>query len=228
MTAKTGAGWTCLIGYERRRKNQRFFQGYRWTDTLFAGKRLDTLDGTVAGPSTRFRPPPRRVAYVPQGREVFPMMTVDRKTLTNRASLCLPKKRPKSSPPRIYDLFSRSGRETKTVGGGDLSGGQSSRQLCHCARADHQPRCAGCWTKPTEGIQPNIHQADRPCDPQALRDEGEMRLSGRAVFSILPMNLADECVALKPWAVVSADPRPRWTAPRLLSRARSDRTQMRR
>src|ERR1700755_2594361 len=71
-------------------------------------------------------PPYSRVsnglAYVPQGRDIFPRLTVEENLLVGAAS----KKAPKKIPDRIYDLFPVL-KDMKPRRGGDLSGGQQQQ-----------------------------------------------------------------------------------------------------
>ena len=104
----------------------------------------------------------RRVAYVPQGRRVWPSLTVD-ETL----KLVAPHKR---DVERVYSLFPRLA-ERKTNGGAQLSGGE--QQMLAIGRALLlQPRLL-VMDEPTEGLAPVIVEQVA----QALRDlaaEGEI------------------------------------------------------
>ena len=90
------------------------------------------------------------IALVPQGREIFPLLTVEENLKSGFAAL--PKKE-RMIPPEIYDLFpvlkSMLGRR-----GGDLSGGQQ-QQLAIARALVMRPRLL-VLDEPTEGIQPSI------------------------------------------------------------------------
>jgi len=90
------------------------------------------------------------VAYVPQGREVFPLLTVKENLETGYAKLPPAQRR---LPPEIFELFpvlaSMLGRR-----GGDLSGGQQ-QQLAIARALVTRPRLL-LLDEPTEGIQPSI------------------------------------------------------------------------
>ena len=92
----------------------------------------------------------RGIAYVPQGREIFPRLTVKENLETGFAPL--PRSQ-RSIPGEIFELFpvlkSMLGRR-----GGDLSGGQQ-QQLAIARALVTRPRLL-ILDEPTEGIQPSI------------------------------------------------------------------------
>src|SRR5436190_19869799 len=104
-------------------------------------------DITRLRPSERAR---RGIAYVPQGREIFPLLTVEENLKTGFAPL---KRDDRSIPDDVFALFpvlnSMLGRR-----GGDLSGGQQ-QQLAIGRALVMRPR-ALLLDEPTEGIQPSI------------------------------------------------------------------------
>jgi urea transport system ATP-binding protein len=108
---------------------------------------LDGSDITRLNPSERAR---RGIAYVPQGREIFPLLTVEENLKTGFAPL---KREDRSIPPDIFSLFpvlnGMLGRR-----GGDLSGGQQ-QQLAIGRALVMRPRLL-LLDEPTEGIQPSI------------------------------------------------------------------------
>ncbi|MGL4286235.1 MAG: urea ABC transporter ATP-binding subunit UrtE [Phreatobacter sp.] len=92
----------------------------------------------------------RGIAYVPQGREIFPLLTVKENLETGFAPL---RRSGRTIPDDIFSLFpvlnSMLGRR-----GGDLSGGQQ-QQLAIGRALVTRPRLL-VLDEPTEGIQPSI------------------------------------------------------------------------
>ena len=92
----------------------------------------------------------RGIAYVPQGREIFPLLTVEENLKTGFAPL---KRAERNIPDDVFSLFpvlaDMLGRR-----GGDLSGGQQ-QQLAIGRALVMRPRLL-LLDEPTEGIQPSI------------------------------------------------------------------------
>ena len=90
------------------------------------------------------------IGYVPQGRQIFPMLSVE-----ENLQIGLPARRDglKSVPDFIYELFPVL-KEMLGRRGGDLSGGQQ-QQLAIGRALVTDPRLL-ILDEPTEGIQPNI------------------------------------------------------------------------
>jgi urea transport system ATP-binding protein len=107
------------------------------------------------------------IAYVPQGREVFPLMTVQENLETGFA--CLPRDA-RAIDPAIFELFPVL-HDMRGRRGGDLSGGQQ-QQLAIARALVTRPRVL-LLDEPTEGIQPNIIQHIGDVIGQ-LRGGGEM------------------------------------------------------
>ncbi len=108
----------------------------------FDGKRIDAM-----APAARAR---AGIAYVPQGREIFAMLTVQENLETGFAPL--PRK-DRSIPSELFDLFPIL-KTMLSRRGGDLSGGQQ-QQLAIARALVTRPRLL-VLDEPTEGIQPSI------------------------------------------------------------------------
>jgi urea transport system ATP-binding protein len=92
----------------------------------------------------------RGIAFVPQGREIFPLLTVKENLETGFAPLPRGERR---IPDDLYDLFPAL-REMLGRRGGDLSGGQQ-QQLAIARALVTRPKVL-VLDEPTEGIQPSI------------------------------------------------------------------------
>jgi len=108
---------------------------------------LGDVDITALAPSERAR---RGIAYVPQGREIFPLLTVEENLKTGFAPL---KRADRSIPDDVFSLFPVLQGMLRRRGG-DLSGGQQ-QQLAIGRALVMRPRLL-LLDEPTEGIQPSI------------------------------------------------------------------------
>ena len=90
------------------------------------------------------------IGFVPQGREIFPLLTVEENL---KISLGARSDKLKTIPAQIYELFPVL-KEMKNRRGGDLSGGQQ-QQLAIGRALVLDPKLL-ILDEPTEGIQPNI------------------------------------------------------------------------
>lgn len=129
------------------------------------------------------------IAYVPQGREVFPMMTVTENLETGFACL---DGRAHSVPDHIYELFPVL-HEMSARRGGDLSGGQ--QQQLAIARALITKPSVLLLDEPTEGIQPNIIQHIGDVIAK-LRDQGEIAIVLVEQFFDFAFELGDRFVTM--------------------------------
>ena len=89
------------------------------------------------------------LGYVPQGREIFPRLTVEENLRTGLGVMSSGAK----IPDRVFDLFPVLSDMMKRRGG-DLSGGQQ-QQLAIGRALVLEPRLL-ILDEPTEGIQPNV------------------------------------------------------------------------
>ncbi|MGS0895055.1 urea ABC transporter ATP-binding subunit UrtE [Burkholderia stagnalis] len=107
--------------------------------------------GTALGALPPYARVAAGLAYVPQGRDIFPRLTVEENLLVGAAS----RKAPSKVPDRIYDLFPVL-KDMRARRGGDLSGGQQ-QQLAIGRALMSEPQLL-ILDEPTEGIQPSIIQ----------------------------------------------------------------------
>ena len=116
-------------------------------DILMAGEPIHAKSAEARAPAG--------IGYVPQGREIFPLLTVEENLqlgLPIRAQR-LGKNEAKAIPQKIFDLFPVLG-EMLHRRGGDLSGGQQ-QQLAIGRALVIEPKVL-ILDEPNEGIQPNI------------------------------------------------------------------------
>ena len=145
------------------------------------GERIDKLR-----PYDRTR---KSIAYVPQGREIFPLLTVKENLETGFAPLPRSLRR---IPDEIFTLFpvlkSMLGRR-----GGDLSGGQQ-QQLAIARALVTRPQLL-ILDEPTEGIQPSIIK-DIERVIAHLRDQGTMAILLVEQYFDFAQKLADRFTVL--------------------------------
>ncbi len=120
---------------------------------------------SLAGKAAELRAP-AGVAYVPQGREIFPQLTVEENLQVGLAGRTDGLRK---IPPRIFDLFPVLQSMLKRRGG-DLSGGQQ-QQLAIGRALVIDPKIL-ILDEPNEGIQPNIVKQIGDVVLQLNRDEG--------------------------------------------------------
>jgi urea transport system ATP-binding protein len=109
------------------------------------------------------------IGFVPQGREIFPLLTVEENLETGFAPL---KRADRSIPEDVYSLFPVLKTMTRRRGG-DLSGGQQ-QQLAIGRALVMRPKLI-VFDEPTEGIQPSIIK-DIGNAIKYLRDRGDIAI----------------------------------------------------
>jgi urea transport system ATP-binding protein len=151
----------------------------------------------------RKAPPYRRarlgIGYVPQGREIFPLLTVRENLETGYAGLS---RGDKTVPDYIFTLFpvlkSMLGRR-----GGDLSGGQQ-QQLAIGRALVTRPKVL-VLDEPTEGIQPSIIK-DIGRALQFLRDEKGMTILLVEQYLDFCREIADDIYIMDRGEIMHAGP----------------------
>ena len=132
--------------------------------------RFNGEDITAMAPSERAR---RGIAFVPQGREIFPLLTVAENLQTGFAPL---KRAERFIPDDVFSLFPVLDSMMRRRGG-DLSGGQQ-QQLAIGRALVTRPKLL-VLDEPTEGIQPSIIK-DIGRAIRFLRDQAGIERSPRA------------------------------------------------
>jgi len=185
LQAKIGS-ITCLMGRNGVGKTSTLRaivgqQAISAGEIRWQGERIDRLR-----PYERTR---KSIAYVPQGREIFPLLTVRENLETGFAPLPRSLRR---IPDEIFTLFpvlkSMLGRR-----GGDLSGGQQ-QQLAIARALVTRPQLL-ILDEPTEGIQPSIIK-DIERVIAHLRDQGTMAILLVEQYFDFAQKLADRFTVL--------------------------------
>jgi urea transport system ATP-binding protein len=131
------------------------------------------------------------LGYVPQGREIFPRLSVEE----NLRMALLGKK----IPDRVFELFPVLRQMIKRRGG-DLSGGQQ-QQLAIGRALTMQPRLL-ILDEPTEGIQPSIiKEIERAI--RALAATGEMAILLVEQYYDFARSLADQYLVMERGEIVA-------------------------
>jgi urea transport system ATP-binding protein len=165
-------------------------------------------DITTASPHLRVR---RGIGYVPQGREIFPRLTVEENLLMGMASL--PKGSACDIPGEIFDMFPVL-KSMLRRRGGDLSGGQQ-QQLAIGRALAMKPKVL-ILDEPTEGIQPSIiKEIERVI--RALSQRGDMAILLVEQYFDFARELADQFVILRRGEIVKRGVREEMDADSLRS-----------
>ena len=138
---------TCLLGRNGVGKTS-FLRGLAGQIPVRSG--TISWDGENITTLPHYKRARRGIAYVPQGRDIFPRLTVEENLMTGFN--CVPRHEAQI-PPEVFQLFPVL-REMLGRRGGDLSGGQQ-QQLAIGRALVTRPNLL-LLDEPTEGIQPSI------------------------------------------------------------------------
>jgi urea transport system ATP-binding protein len=150
------------------------------------------LDLTRVAPYQRAR---AGIGYVPQGREIFPRLTVEENLKMGLAT------RPRGAgvPERVFELFPVL-KQMLRRRGGDLSGGQ--QQQLAIGRALAMGPTLLVLDEPTEGIQPSIIK-DIERVIRALAQTGEMAILLVEQYYDFARSLADQYLVMERGEIVA-------------------------
>jgi urea transport system ATP-binding protein len=158
------------------------------------------LNGTPLG---RMAPHERArlgIAYVPQGRDIFPLLTVRENLETGFAQL---RRSERTIPDYIFELFPVL-RGMLRRRGGDLSGGQQ-QQLAIGRALVTRPKLL-VLDEPTEGIQPSIIK-DIGRAISWLRERGDMAILLVEQYFDFVHELADTFAVMDRGAIIASGTR---------------------
>ena len=154
--------------------------------------RFGEKDLTAAPPYERAR---TGIGYVPQGREIFPRLSVAENLEMGLAT----RSRGAGIPGRIYEMFPVL-KQMLHRRGGDLSGGQQ-QQLAIGRALAMEPRLL-ILDEPTEGIQPSIIK-DIERVIRALAEGGEMAILLVEQYYDFARSLADQYLVMERGEIVA-------------------------
>jgi urea transport system ATP-binding protein len=156
---------------------------------------LKGADISKATPDARAR---QGVGYVPQGREIFPRLTVQENLLMGLAT----QRSGTAIPDELFELFPVL-RQMLHRRGGDLSGGQQ-QQLAIARALASKPQVL-MLDEPTEGIQPSIIK-DIGRVIRMLAERGDMAIVLVEQYYDFAEALADRYVVMERGEVVASGP----------------------
>ena len=148
-----------------------------------------TLDGEDIGRLRAADRARKGIAFVPQGREIFPLLSVGENLETGFAPLA---RADQTIPDEIFELFPVL-KEMLKRRGGDLSGGQQ-QQLAIARALVTRPKLL-ILDEPTEGIQPSIIK-DIGTVIARLRDQGRMAIVLVEQYFEFARDLADRFLVM--------------------------------
>ncbi|MFV0568152.1 MAG: urea ABC transporter ATP-binding subunit UrtE [Citrobacter portucalensis] len=138
------------------------------------------------------------VAYVPQGRDIFPRLTVEENLLLGLSRFSAPEAR--YVPDDIYALFPVL-QEMKHRRGGDLSGGQQQQLAIGRALASRPQLLI--LDEPTEGIQPSVIKEIGQVISQ-LAHRGDMAILLVEQFYDFAQQLADKYLLMSRGSIIQS------------------------
>jgi urea transport system ATP-binding protein len=156
-----------------------------------------TWDGQDVGRLPPYERARRGFGYVPQGRDIFPLLTVEENLRTGFGTLAA---RDRKVPDEMLDMFPVL-RSMLKRRGGDLSGGQQ-QQLAIARALVIRPKLL-VLDEPTEGIQPSIIK-DIQRVIARLRERGDMAIVLVEQYFEFARDLADHFSVLVRGEVVLA------------------------
>ena len=136
------------------------------------------------------------VAYVPQGREIFPRLTVEENLLLGLSRFSA--RDAKHVPEEIWQLFPVL-KEMKQRRGGDLSGGQQQQLAIGRALASRPQLLI--LDEPTEGIQPSVIKEIGQVI-RTLADRGDMAILLVEQFYVFAAELADSYLLMSRGTII--------------------------
>jgi urea transport system ATP-binding protein len=188
---------TCLLGRNGVGKTS-LLRALTGLAPISGGKiALDGADIARLPPEARAR---RGIAYVPQGRDIFPLLTVEENLQVGFAPLA---RRDRTIPGEIFGLFPVL-RTMLRRRGGDLSGGQQ-QQLAIARALVTRPRLL-LLDEPTEGIQPSIIKEIARVI-RVLRGRGDMAILLVEQYYDFAHALADDIAVMERGEIVLAGAR---------------------
>ena len=191
VAARTGEV-TCVLGRNGVGKTS-LLRAITGQQKISAGRIIwQDADISALVPYERAR---RGIGFVPQGREIFPLLSVQENLETGYAPL---KRADRTIPDFIFELFPVL-REMLRRRGGDLSGGQQ-QQLAIARALVMRPKLL-ILDEPTEGIQPSIiKDIGRAID--FLRRRGDMAILLVEQYFEFARDLADRYAVLERGQIV--------------------------
>ncbi|MDF1629462.1 MAG: urea ABC transporter ATP-binding subunit UrtE [Alcanivoracaceae bacterium] len=157
-----------------------------------------SLDGTDLTSLKSFQRVRAGIGFVPQGRMIFPTLTVRENIETGLAAIG-----EKTVPEDLYELFPVL-KEMQNRRGGNLSGGQQ-QQLAIARALATRPKVL-LLDEPTEGIQPNIIK-EIAVTLRRIRDERGLSIVVSEQVLSFVMDAADRILVIEKGAIVHEENR---------------------